>query len=105
MVQEKKDLRPKLELEAEALAALEEARTMPAGPERTEAVKKPAFSEMPLTCRDYFLRSAEDPGKLECLLRRRTGRWKPPATWSMIVRCLLPHSNWFDLLRRPVRQR
>jgi hypothetical protein len=39
MTQEKKDLRPMLELEAEALAALEEARTMP-GPARTEAMKK-----------------------------------------------------------------
>ena len=40
MPHEKKDPRPKLDLEAEALAALEEARTMPPGPERTEAMKK-----------------------------------------------------------------
>jgi len=36
----KKDLRPRPELEAEASAALEEARTMPLGLERTEAMKK-----------------------------------------------------------------
>jgi hypothetical protein len=30
----------KLDLEAEALTALEKARTMPYGPERTEALKK-----------------------------------------------------------------
>jgi hypothetical protein len=40
MTQEKKDPRPRLELEAHALAALEEARTMPPGPARTEAMKK-----------------------------------------------------------------
>ena len=40
MTQEKKDLRARLQLEAEALAALEEARTMPPGPARTEAMKK-----------------------------------------------------------------
>jgi hypothetical protein len=35
-----KEPRPKLDLEAEALAALEEARAMPPGPERTEAMKR-----------------------------------------------------------------
>jgi hypothetical protein len=40
MTQEKKSPRPRLELEAQALAALEEARTMPPGPARTEAMKK-----------------------------------------------------------------
>jgi hypothetical protein len=39
MIQEKKDQRSKLDLEAEALAALEEARTLPPGPQRTEAMK------------------------------------------------------------------
>src|SRR5256885_780657 len=37
MVQKK---RPELDLEAEALAALDEARAMPHGPERTAAMKK-----------------------------------------------------------------
>jgi hypothetical protein len=37
---DKKDLRPKRDLEADALAALVQARTLPPGPERTEAMKK-----------------------------------------------------------------
>lgn len=40
MAQEKKDLRPKLDLEAEALSALELARNMEPGPQRTEAMKR-----------------------------------------------------------------
>jgi hypothetical protein len=40
MAEERKDPRPRLDLEAEALAALEAARLMPPGPERTEAMKK-----------------------------------------------------------------
>jgi hypothetical protein len=40
MAQDNKDARPKLDLEAEALAALEKARTMPPGRERSEAMKK-----------------------------------------------------------------
>jgi hypothetical protein len=35
-----KNPRPKLDLEAEARAALEAARTMAPGPERTEAMKR-----------------------------------------------------------------
>jgi hypothetical protein len=37
---EDKDLRPHLDQEAEALAALEEARSLPPGPERIAAMKK-----------------------------------------------------------------
>jgi hypothetical protein len=40
MTQEKKVPRSKLDLDAEALAALEKARLLPPGPERTEAMKK-----------------------------------------------------------------
>jgi hypothetical protein len=40
MAQEKKDPRPKLDLEAEALTALELARGMEPGPQRTEAMKR-----------------------------------------------------------------
>ncbi len=40
MSQKKTDLRPELDLDAEALAALDEARALPHGPERTEAMKK-----------------------------------------------------------------
>ena len=35
-----KNPRPRLDLEAEALAALERARTMEPGPDRTEAMKQ-----------------------------------------------------------------
>jgi hypothetical protein len=35
-----RDPRPKLDLDVEALAALEEARAMPPGPERTQAIKR-----------------------------------------------------------------
>ena len=40
MSQKKKDWWPELDLDAEALAALDEARALPHGPERTEAMKK-----------------------------------------------------------------
>jgi hypothetical protein len=40
MAREKKVRRPKLELDAKALAALEEARAIPHGPERTKAMKQ-----------------------------------------------------------------
>jgi hypothetical protein len=40
MVKGKKVQRPELDLDTEALAALEEARGMPHGPARTEAMKK-----------------------------------------------------------------
>jgi hypothetical protein len=40
MVEAKKPPRPKTDMEADALAALEEARAMPSGPERAEALKK-----------------------------------------------------------------
>jgi hypothetical protein len=35
-----KDPKPRLDLETEAVAALERARAMPHGPERTEAMKQ-----------------------------------------------------------------
>ena len=40
MIQEKKDLRRNLDLDAEAIAALEQARALPRGPERSDAMKK-----------------------------------------------------------------
>ena len=40
MTKEKNFVRPKIELEAAAIAALEAARSLPPGPERTEALKK-----------------------------------------------------------------
>jgi hypothetical protein len=40
MARKIKDPRPKLDLETEALSALETARAMEPGPERTEAMKR-----------------------------------------------------------------
>jgi hypothetical protein len=40
MARKIKDPRPKLDLETEALSALEQARAMEPGPERTEAMKR-----------------------------------------------------------------
>ena len=40
MSQKKMGWRPELDLDAVALAALDEARALPHGPERTEAMKK-----------------------------------------------------------------
>jgi hypothetical protein len=40
MTRTSKHPRPKLDLEAEALTALEQARAMQPGPERTEAMKR-----------------------------------------------------------------
>jgi hypothetical protein len=63
MTQEKKDLRPKLELEAEALAALEEARTMPAGPERTQAMKKAGILRNAADLQGLFFAKRGRPAK------------------------------------------
>jgi hypothetical protein len=63
MTQEKKDLRPKPELEAEALAALEEARTMPAGPERTEAMKKAGILRNAADLQGLFFAKRGRPAK------------------------------------------
>jgi hypothetical protein len=40
MAHDKKDPRPKLDLDIEATTALEQAREMAPGPERTEAMKR-----------------------------------------------------------------
>lgn len=40
MAHDKKDPRPKLDLDIEATTALEQARAMAPGPERTEAMKR-----------------------------------------------------------------
>jgi hypothetical protein len=70
MVTDKKDLRPKLDLEAEALAALEQARTISPGPERTEAMKKAEV--LRLSSRASFLPSAAGRRKPEWLAPRGT---------------------------------
>jgi hypothetical protein len=63
MTQEKKDRRPKLDLEAEALAALEGARTMPPGPERTEAMKKAGILRNAADLRGVFFAKRGRPAK------------------------------------------
>ena len=61
--QENKDRRPKLDLEAEALAALEEARTMPPGPERTEAMKKAGILRNAADLRGVFFAKRGRPAR------------------------------------------
>jgi hypothetical protein len=59
----KKDLRPRLNLDAEVLTALDEARAMPRGPERTAAMKKAGI-----------LRSAADLRGIVFAKRRRPAK-------------------------------
>lgn len=63
MAQEKKARRRELDSDAEAFAALEEARAMPPGPERTKAMKKAGNLRKQPTCSGSFLRSAAGPRK------------------------------------------
>lgn len=63
MAEEKKDLRPNFDLEAEAVAALEQARTMPPGPERTEAMKKAGILRNAADLRGVFFAKRGRPAK------------------------------------------
>jgi hypothetical protein len=63
MVQEKKDRRPDLDLDAEALAALEEARAMPHGPERTEAMKRAGILRNAADLQGIFFAKRGRPAK------------------------------------------
>jgi hypothetical protein len=63
MTQEKTDPRPRLELEAQALAALEEARTMPPGPARTEAMKKAGILRNAADLQGLFFAKRGRPAK------------------------------------------
>jgi hypothetical protein len=63
MSHEKKDPRPRLDLEAEAMAALEVARTMPPGPERTEAMKKAGILRNAADLQGVFLAKRGRPAK------------------------------------------
>jgi hypothetical protein len=63
MRQQKKDLRPKLDLEAEALAALEEARTMPPGPARNEAMKQAGILRNAADLQGIFFAKRGRPAK------------------------------------------
>jgi hypothetical protein len=63
MTHEKKDTRPKRDLEAEALAALETARTMPPGPERNEAMKKAGILRNAADLQGVFFAKRGRPAK------------------------------------------
>jgi hypothetical protein len=63
MSSDKKDLRPRLDLEAEALAALEAARTMPPGPERTDAMKKAGILRNAADLQGVFFAKRGRPAK------------------------------------------
>src|SRR6266404_3348792 len=57
---------------------------------------------MPPTCRDYFLRSAEDPRKRERLPRHRTARGELRKRWAdhCSRECVTSHPTYFPLSRR-----
>jgi hypothetical protein len=63
MAQEKKDRRPDIDLDAEALAALEEARAMPHGPERTEAMKRAGILRNAADLQGIFFAKRGRPAK------------------------------------------
>jgi hypothetical protein len=63
MPQDKKDVRPKLDLEAEALAALEQARTMPPGPGRNEAMKRAGILRNAADLQGIFFAKRGRPAK------------------------------------------
>jgi hypothetical protein len=63
MPRQNKDLRPKLDLEAEALAALEEARTTPPGPERNEAMKQAGILRNAADLQGVFFAKRGRPAK------------------------------------------
>jgi hypothetical protein len=67
--------RSKRDLDAEALAALDEARSMPHGPERTEAMRKAGILRNAADLQGIISRSAEDPRKLR--LRRMLKQFRP----------------------------
>jgi hypothetical protein len=63
MPQENKDPRPKLDLEAEALTALEAARTLPPGPARNEAMKQAGILRNAADLQGIFFAKRGRPAK------------------------------------------
>jgi hypothetical protein len=63
MPQENKDLRPRLDLEAEALAALEAARTLPPGTARNEAMKQAGILRNAADLQGIFFAKRGRPAK------------------------------------------
>jgi hypothetical protein len=58
-----RDPRPKLDLETEALTALEAARAIPPGPERTEAMKRAGILRNAADIRGMLFAKPERPAK------------------------------------------
>jgi hypothetical protein len=58
-----RDPRPKLDLETEALTALEAAHAMPHGPERTEAMKRAGILRNAADIRGMLFTNRERPPK------------------------------------------
>jgi hypothetical protein len=58
-----KDPKPRLDLEAEALAALEKARAMAPGPERTQAMKRAGILRNAADMRGLLFLKRERPPK------------------------------------------
>jgi hypothetical protein len=63
MAEEKKERRPQSDLDAEALTALEEARAMQPGPERTEAMKRAGILRNAADLQGLFFAKRGRPAK------------------------------------------
>jgi hypothetical protein len=63
MAKEKKERRPQSDLDAEALMALEEARAMQPGPERTEAMKRAGILRNAADLQGLFFAKRGRPAK------------------------------------------
>jgi hypothetical protein len=58
-----RDPRPKLDLEVQAITALEQARAMPHGPERTEAMKRAGILRNAADLKGLLSAKGERPAK------------------------------------------
>jgi hypothetical protein len=63
MAEEKKEQRPRSDLDAEAQMALEEARAMQPGPERTEAMKRAGILRNAADLQGLFFAKRGRPAK------------------------------------------
>jgi hypothetical protein len=63
MAEDKRESRNQLDLDAEASAALERARLMPPGPERTEAMKKAGILRNAADLQGVFFAKRGRPAK------------------------------------------
>jgi delta 1-pyrroline-5-carboxylate dehydrogenase len=63
MAEEKKERRPRSDLDAEAQMALEEARAMQPGPERTEAMKRAGILRNAADLQGLFFAKRGRPAK------------------------------------------